>query len=323
MHTVSLVIYPGFQAISLAISTVFEFANVLTGKAVYEFSIASERGGSVRSSVGFSVDTQALNQAGCDTLIISGNNDCSLPSPALLKSIHGAQLSARRVASICTGSFVLAEMGLLDGMRATTYWAHVAEFRRRYPTVRLEEDKIYVVDGRIWTSAGMTAGLDVALAMVESDLGQDVARLIARHIVVYHRRGGAESQLSVLLGLDAKSDRIQKAIRYAKENMKAKLSVESLARVANMSPRQFSRVFREETGQSPAKAVEKLRVEAARFMLETSMHSIGSIADETGFGDRDRMRHAFLKAFGQPPQLIRRFDSGTLNVPNGMSTGAN
>lgn len=313
MHLVCLVIYSRFQPMSLAVGTVFEYANLLSGKAVYDFRIASEFGGAVCSSVGFSIDTVPLSAGVGDTLIVSGDNDCNLPSSEMMKFFRHVQPSAARIASICTGSFVLAEMGLLDGRRATTYWVHAQEFRRRYPQVRLEEDKIYVVDGHIWTSAGMTAGLDLALAMVESDLGPDMARSVARHIVVHQRRGGAQSQFSVLLELDAKTDRIQKALTYARENLGARLSVEVLAEAANMSLRQFSRVFREETGQSPARAIEQLRAETARFMLETSAHPIGTIARETGFGDRERMRVAFLKIFGQPPRAMRqhRFGDGS------------
>ena len=306
MHVVCLVVYPGFQPISLAVGTVFEYANLLTGTPVYEFRIASEYGGAVRASVGFSIDTLALSAGLGDTLIVSGDNDCTLPGAGLMAFVRDALPSASRIASVCTGSFVLAQAGLLDGRRATTYWAHAREFRRRYPRVQLEEDKIYVVDGPVWTSAGMTAGLDLALAMVERDLGPDVARSVARHIVVQQRRGGAQAQCSVLLELDAKTDRIQKALTYARENLGARLSVDALARVANMSVRQFSRVFRDETGQSPAKAVERLRAEAARFMLESSTHPIGTIARETGFGDRERMRLAFVKIFGQPPRAMRR-----------------
>ncbi|NIE82363.1 MULTISPECIES: GlxA family transcriptional regulator [unclassified Burkholderia] len=310
MHTVCLIIYPSFQPMSLAIGTVFEYANHLSERAIYEFCVASEHGGSVQSSVGFSIDTIPLDAGVGDTLIVSGNNDCILPSSGLMKIVRQAQPSAGRIASICTGSFMLAEMGLLDGRRATTYWVHAQEFRRRYPQVLLEEGKIYVVDGNIWTSAGMTAGLDLALAMVESDLGPEVARSVARRIVVHQRRGGAQSQFSVLLELDAKTDRIQKALIYAKENLSARLSVDVLAEAASMSRRQFNRVFREETGQSPARAIEQLRAEAARFMLETSVHPIGTIARETGFGDRERMRLAFLKIFGQPPRAVRQHRLG-------------
>jgi transcriptional regulator GlxA family with amidase domain len=152
----------------------------------------------------------------------------------------------------------------------------------------------------------MTAGIDLALAMVEQDLDADVARALARQLVVYHRRAGGQSQFSALLEMEPKSDRIQSVLAYAKRNLDKPLTVGQLAAAAYLSPRQFSRAFRAETGQSPAKAVENLRIEAARLMMEQSRHPIDVIARQTGFADRDRMRRAFLRALGQPPQVIRR-----------------
>jgi transcriptional regulator GlxA family with amidase domain len=214
--------------------------------------------------------------------------------------------ASRRVASICTGAFFLADAGVLDGRRATTHWYVARELRKRYPNIRMEEDRIFIIDGSVWTSAGMTAGVDLALAMVEKDLGAEVARAVARKLVVYHRRAGGQSQFSALLELEPKSDRIQRALVHARSNLKSALSVEELAEAAHLSPRQFSRAFRAETGQSPAKAVENLRLEAARLMMEQGRHPIDVVATETGFADRERMRRAFLRAFGQPPQAIRR-----------------
>jgi len=152
----------------------------------------------------------------------------------------------------------------------------------------------------------MTAGLDLVLAMIEKDLGPGMARAVARELVVYHRRAGGQSQFSALLELEPKSDRIQSALAYAKRNLNTPLTVGQLAETAHLSPRQFSRIFRSETGQSPAKAVENLRIEAARLMIEQSRNPIEVIAEQTGFADRDRMRRAFLRAFGQPPQVVRR-----------------
>jgi transcriptional regulator GlxA family with amidase domain len=172
--------------------------------------------------------------------------------------------------------------------------------------VRVESDPIFIRDGAVWTSAGVTAGIDLALALIEEDIGIEAARGVARKLVMYHRRTGGQSQFSALLELEPKSDRIQTALAYAKRNLAQRLSVEDLAEVAHLSPRQFSRAFQAETGQSPAKAVEHLRLEAARAMMEDSNHSIDVVAQQTGFGDRDRMRRAFLRAFGQPPQVIRR-----------------
>lgn len=214
--------------------------------------------------------------------------------------------SARRVAAPCTGAFSLAEAGVLNGRRATTHWAFARELQKQYPEIELDEDRIFIVDGPVWTSAGMTAGVDLALAMVEKDLGADTARAVARKLVVYHRRAGGQSQFSALLELEPKSDRVQSALDYAKNHLRNELSVKELANAARLSPRQFSRTFRAETGQSPAKAIENLRVEAARVMMEQGRHSMDVIANETGFADRERMRRAFLRAFGQPPQAIRR-----------------
>jgi transcriptional regulator GlxA family with amidase domain len=214
--------------------------------------------------------------------------------------------TSRRVASICTGAFILAEAGLLDGRRAMTHWYYSRELQTRFPKVKVEEDRIFIVDGSVWTSAGATSGLDLALAMVEKDLGADVARSTAQKLVMHHRRAGGQSQHSELLILSPKSDRIQNAVAYAEKHLHTELSVEKLAEVANLSPRQFSRTFHKETGQSPAKAVEKLRLESARLMIEQSRHPIQIVAQETGFVDPRRMREAFLRTFGLPPQAFRR-----------------
>jgi transcriptional regulator GlxA family with amidase domain len=178
--------------------------------------------------------------------------------------------------------------------------------QKQFPEARVEEDRIFIIDGPIWTSAGMSAGIDLALGMIEKDYGAELARTVAQKLVVYHRRAGGQSQHSALLELDAKSDRIQGALAYARQNLSAPLTVEELAAAAHLSPRQFSRAFRAETGQSPAKAVEQLRVETARVMVEQSRHTIDEIATQTGFADPERMRRAFLRAFGQPPQFLRR-----------------
>jgi transcriptional regulator GlxA family with amidase domain len=220
--------------------------------------------------------------------------------------VRRALSTSRRVAAPCTGAFILAEAGVLDGRRATTHWRFAHDLQCRFPEIAVEEDQIFIVDGPIWTSAGMTATIDMALAMIEKDHGQDVSRAVARKLVVYHRRAGGQSQFSTLLDLEPKSDRIQKAIDHANANLRNALTVEELADVAGLSPRQFSRAFSAETGQSPAKAVEHLRVEAARLLLEKGRLSLDVIADEVGFSDRERMRRAFLRTIGQPPQAVRR-----------------
>jgi len=306
MQRIGYTVSPGFQTMSFAALSVFEFANFVAKETIYDVHVLSEHGGWVKSSTGLAIETEAFRSPRFDTLIVGGGVNIEPAAEGLVKFVQKALKASRRVASICTGAAVLAQAGLLDGRRATTHWVHARELQRRYPKMKMEEDRIFIVDGPVWTSAGMSAGIDLALAMVEKDLGADLARLVAKYLVVYHRRSGGQSQHSALLEMEPKSDRIQTAMAYAKQNLHTPLSVDQLAEAAHLSTRQFSRAFRSETGQSPAKAVENLRVEAARLMMEQGRLSIDIVARETGFADRDRMRRAFLRAFGQPPQVIRR-----------------
>jgi transcriptional regulator GlxA family with amidase domain len=306
MQRIGFIVFPGFQVMSFAVISVFEFANFEVGKPVYEVRLLSETGGATRASSGLGIVTEPFDDTSYDTLIVGGGTAIEPSTPGLIEFVRRALGRYRRVAATCTGAFILGEAGLLDGRRVTTHWYHARDLQARHPKAKVEEDRIFIVDGPVWTSAGMTAGIDLALAMVEKDLGADVARAVARKLVVYHRRAGGQSQFSALLELEPKSDRIQSALAYAKGNLASPLTVVELAKAAHLSPRQFSRAFRAETGQSPAKAVENLRVEAARLMMEQSRHPIDIIARQTGFADRDRMRRAFLRAFGQPPQAIRR-----------------
>lgn len=306
MHRIGFVVSPGFQVLGFATITVFEVANVLLGREAYSITLLSEEGGLVRSSAGFSVATELFSNAEFDTVIISAGMKIMPSSPALINFVRHSTATARRIAAPCVGAFTLAEAGVLAGRRATTHWSFARDLQVKYPSIKVEDDRIFIIDGSVWTSAGMTAGIDLALAMVEKDHGPEVARSAARKLVVHHRRAGGQSQFSRLLELEPKSDRIQKTLIYASANLKRALSVEELADVAGLSPRQFSRAFRSETGQSPAKAVENIRVEAARLLTEQGRLSMDVIADETGFADRERMRRAFLRTLGQPPQVIRR-----------------
>ena len=311
MRRLGIVAIPDFQILDLAAVAVFELANARVSKPAYEITLFSEHGGPVATSAGIQIETCPFpvirgDGAAFDTLLVTGDLAVSPPSPGLVEFVAAAGVAARRVASICTGAFVLAEAGLLAGRRATTHWAKARELQRRFPTIKVEEDRIFIADGSVWTSAGMSACIDLALALVEADLGAEVSRAVARKMVVYHRRSGGQSQFSALLELDPKSDRIQHALAYARRNLRKTLSVGELAQVANLSARQFSRAFRAETGQSPAKAIESLRVEAARAMVEESRHAIDVVARETGFADPERMRRAFIRKFGHPPQTFRR-----------------
>jgi transcriptional regulator GlxA family with amidase domain len=303
---IGFIVFPGFQILDLAATTVFEMANLGRDNPIYDIHLISEHGGMVASSSGISVHTEAFSEQHFDTLMMMGGIGIHVPSPGLVQYLQAAVPTSRRVSSICTGAFILAAAGLLNGLHATTHWRYARELQRAYPQVKVEEDRIFIRDGKIWTSAGMTSCIDLSLALVEEDIGIEASRSIAKSMVVYHRRAGGQSQFSALLDLNPKSDRIQTALTYAKSNLHKDLSVEELAEAAHLSPRQFSRAFRAETGQTPAKAIENMRVEAARAMIETARHPIEVVARETGFSDPERMRRAFIRTIGQPPQAIKR-----------------
>jgi transcriptional regulator GlxA family with amidase domain len=311
MRKIGFVITPGFQPMGFAVTSPFEIANQQAKSPVYDIHLVSEAGGLVRTSVGFQVLTENFAAAApFDLLVIGASKEEA--SPETIAFVSQAQIHCRRIATTCHGAFVLAAAGILDGRRATTHWARAAELRARYPKVQVEEDRIFVADGPVWTSAGMTAGIDLALALVEEDLGPEAARVVARRLVLYHRRSGGQSQFSSLLDLQPRSDRIQTALKYAQHHLAERLSVDDLAEAARLSPRQFGRAFQAETGQTPAKAIESLRLEAARTLMEDTHHSLDVVAQLTGFGDRNRMRRAFLRAYRQAPLVIRRHAGGVL-----------
>jgi transcriptional regulator GlxA family with amidase domain len=307
MRRIGFIAFQDFQVLSLSTISVFECANMLAPEPLYELHMLSETGGFIRTSSGLTLETKKFDDDEFDTLIVLGTLvDRPTFSPGLVEFVKSAPGRARRVASICTGALVLAEAGLLDDRQCTTHWAYAPYFRDRFPRVKLAEDRIFIIDDPIWTSAGCTACIDLVLAMVEKDAGKELARLVAKDLVLYHRRGGGQTQHSALLQLEPRSDRVHSALEYARCNLNAPLPVERLAEIAHLSPRQFSRAFQEETGQSPAKAIENLRIEVARLMLEDTRHSIDVVAQQVGFGSRDRMRRAFVRKFGQAPLEFRR-----------------
>ena len=305
MHKIGFIVYPAFSPMNLGVTSVFETVNWKLGSQVYDITLLSENGGPVATTLGSRIETSSFKRRTFETLIIAGSVVPPEPTPALLDYLRSAVHRTRRIASVCTGALVLAEAGLLDGRRATTHWRFAGNMQRRYPRIAVEEDRIFVIDGPIWTSAGMSAGVDLALTMVEKDFGTEITRAVAKLLVVYHRRTGGQSQHSTLLDLDATSDRVQTALTYAKAHLSDPLSVDALAQAAFLSPRQFSRLFREETGQSPAKAIERMRVESARLMMEAGRFSVDEVARKNGFGNRERMRRSFLRTFGQSPQTIQ------------------
>lgn len=305
---VGFLIFPGFQLLDAAGPiAAFEIAGRFVQDAYRLVTLAAEPGLTASSS---GVALQAEGLAGAprlDTLVVAGGEGTRAPlDPRLLAYVRRAATRARRVTSVCTGAYILAEAGLLDGRRATTHWARGADFARRYPKVALEPDRIFIQDGAIWTSAGITAGVDLSLAMIAEDLGEAVARRTAEMLVVYHRRPGGQSQFSTLLELDQPQGRFGSLLSWMRERLHEPLNVERLAAQAAMSPRHFARAFAAETGLTPARSVERLRVEAARDRVEAGAEPIDRIAETAGFGDPERMRRAFVRAYGQPPQALRR-----------------
>jgi transcriptional regulator GlxA family with amidase domain len=305
MLSVGFVVAPGFPVMSLAALSVFEFANYSAGGKLYETQVLSEDGMPVPSASGTRLETTAFGDTHFDTVIIGGNTRVVPSSPGLLTFMSSAAKTSRRISSICTGVFALADAGLLGGRRVTTHWLFTDELRTRFPEIRLEGDRIFIVDGPIWTAAGNSAGIDMTLHMLETDFGADLARSVARILVVDYQRAGGQPQHSAMLGLHPKSDRIQDALAYARRHLRQALSVEDLARAAGLGPRQFSRAFRAETTMSPAKAIEGLRLDRARVMIEQGRHPIEVVAYETGFGDPERMRRAFIRVLGHSPQTLR------------------
>ena len=254
------------------------------------------------------ISAEALDADPIDTIVIAGGDGTRSLSElaSVVAWLREAAPRARRVASVCSGAYLLAEAGLLDGKRATTHWGRSNDFARRYPKIRLEADRIFVREGDVWTSAGITAGIDLALALIEDDLGSQVARSTAQQLVVHQRRPGGQSQFSALLDTGGVHGRFAQLMDWARERLAQPLNVERLAAQAAMSPRNFARAFAAETGLTPAKAVERLRLEAARVRVETTHDPIDRVAEAAGFHDPERMRRAFLRTFGQPPQALRR-----------------
>jgi transcriptional regulator GlxA family with amidase domain len=308
---IGLVLCPGFQPVCFGAVAAFDVANKQAGKALYDLRVLSEEGGLLAATSGMQVMTDAFGEDAYDTLIVAAGLEIPMSSPGLVRLVREAARDARRVAAICLGSFVLGDAGLLNGRRATTHWRYAHAMQDRFPSCRVDMDKIFISDGPIWTSAGMSAGTDLVVGMIERDHGSDLARSVAKGMVMYHRRSGGQSQHSTLLDLSANEDRVQRALNYARQNLSESLTIEDLADAASLSPRQFTRLFRSETGTTPAKAVEGLRVEAARLMLEQSRLPIEVIAREVGFANRERMRLAFARVHGEVPRAIRN-DAGPL-----------
>lgn len=306
---VGIFLYDGFQLLDAAgpISA-FEIAGRIVPGA-YDVTIVSIAGGKILSSSGVAIDSLAVDAASPpDTLVIVGGEGSrtAMRCSDSIAYLRDGSERIRRLCSVCSGAFVLAAAGLLDGRRATTHWRRAEQLQRHFPAVLVEPDHIHVRDGMIWTSAGITAGIDLALALIADDLGEAVARAVAQEMVVYYRRPGGQSQFSALAELGGDATSFSPLLDWMRAHLAERLTVAVLAARMAMSPRNFARAFVREVGVSPAKAVERLRLEAARERVEHSREPVERIAAATGFHDPERMRRAFVRHFGQPPQAMRR-----------------
>lgn len=291
---------------------VFADANELLGRQAYVTTLASLYGGPVTTDTGVTLNTRRLAGVGLDvsdTLIACGGDGVYAASRdnRLTAGIERAAEKCGRVAATCTGAFLLAAAGLLDGRRAVTHWKRCADLAKACPKAEVDPDPIFIEDRGVWTSAGVTAGIDLALALVETDHGRDVALELARSMLVYVKRPGGQSQFSEALKQQTRSatGRFDALHFWMKDNLTADLKVEALARRCGMSPRNFARLYTEETGETPARAVEQMRVESARSMLENPGVSIKTVARQTGFGNDERMRRSFARQLGITPQAYR------------------
>lgn len=303
-------VYPGIKLLDLAgpLQVFCDAEDVRTGERAYRTETVSLNGGEIATDTGLSIATDPcsswFDHSGF-TLIVVGGDGSRIASrnPQVTAVIRRLSKHAERIASVCTGAFVLAASGLLDTRRAVTHWQSCDELASAYPTLRVETDPIYIRDGNVWTSAGVTAGIDMALAMVNEDIGRYSTLSLAKSLVTYAVRPGGQSQFSVVLDRQTSDrfDRFEMLHFFISSNLDKDLRVEALAERVNMSPRNFARIYAAETGMTPGKAVEAIRTEAAQQLLENTRHSIARVAELCGFGDVERMRRAFLKILKVSP----------------------
>ncbi|MER7898850.1 GlxA family transcriptional regulator [Streptomyces sp. NPDC096046] len=314
-RTVLVVLFDGLQSLDVTGPVeVFAGAELLSPGA-YRIRTASVGGGPVRTTSGLTLvpDGSLAAAPDPDILLVPGGTGGLRPDPRLVDWVREHGPRAARLMSVCTGAAVLAEAGLLDGRRATTHWAYCDRIARAHPAVEIDPDPVYVRDGNIATSAGVTAGIDLALALVEEDLGRDIALTIARHLVVFLRRPGNQAQFSAQLAAQtAQREPLREVQRWISDHPDADLSVETLAARARLSPRHFARAFRAETGMTPGRYVDRVRLEHARRLLEDTTGGIEEIARGSGYGTPEGMRRAFVRTLGTPPaEYRRRFRSAT------------
>lgn len=308
-HHLCFVLYPGFQILDASGPiAAFEMASQFAPGG-YRLSLVSADGGTVPSSSGVVLLARRFEEVDeVDTLIVVGGDGvvAAAGCTRIRRFLEETSPLAKRVASVCSGAYLLASAGLLDGKKATTHWRRSRDFRARFPAVQLDDDKIYINDGRFWTSAGISAGIDLSLALIAQEHGEGLARQVARQLVVYYRRPGGQSQYSALLEMTNGEGRFTELLEFIRSNLDKPLGVPDLAERACMSPRHFARIFAAEVGTTPARAVERLRVEAASAALESGSCSVQAAARQYGFSDAERMRRAFLRLKGIPPSALRR-----------------
>ena len=311
-RVVEILAFPQVQLLDVAGPLqVFATANERLGLGVEPYAprVVGRGGGLVSASAGLGLATLPLpdGDSPVDTFIVAGGPGVTAASgdPALVAWVAARAARARRVASVCTGAFLLAAAGQLDGKRAATHWAHCDRLKALHPRVRVEDDPIFVRDGAIWTSAGVTAGIDLALALVEEDLGREAALAIARHLVMFLKRPGGQAQFSAALALQGSEDRFADLHAWIGANLGRDLSLPTLAARAGMSERNLSRRYREAMGMTPAKGVERLRLEAARLALGETRAPVKRIARDCGFGTEETLRRVFLRHVRATPQEYR------------------
>lgn len=292
---------------------VFATANSLMKQAgksePYVIRVVADSGRQVEASGGLALAVRPLPSPGAelDTLVVAGGEGVgdAAANAKLLAWLRQRAGKARRTASVCTGAFLLAESGLLDGRRAVTHWAFCDDLAERFPLIQVEPDPIFIRDGSIWTSAGITAGIDLALALVEEDLGRSVALAVARYFVVFLKRPGGQAQFSEFLSLQSNEDKFGPLHDWVSRHLADDLSLGALAVQAGMSERSFSRHYAEETGQTPARAVERLRVEGAKHLLSETRLPVKRISQRCGFGSEETMRRSFIRLLATSPQDYR------------------
>jgi transcriptional regulator GlxA family with amidase domain len=275
----------------------------------YAIQVVASAPGVIDSDAGLALVAHPLPPATqkLDTLMIAGGPgvQAACCDPALVQWLTDRAAVARRVASVCTGAFLLAATGLLNGRRVTTHWSRCAELAATFPDIRVEPDPIYINDGPIWTSAGVTAGIDMALALVQADLGRAVATRVAQQLVVFAKRPGGQAQFSAGLALAGADSTFDALHDWMKQNLRGNLTVPALASQVGMSERSFLRHYPVVTGVTPARAVERVRVEAARQALGQTMQPIKRIAQDCGFGSEETMRRSFIRILAVPPHAYR------------------